>query len=247
MPKRRESIPESPIRMNRTTVLLLLILAGAFFTGSEAQITSNFFPASEYTFGTYTPVLTPCFSNNVNRYAFSLFPIMQTFMFTPVSFINWYQFKKIMYCLHFVTGHRHTLHPSLVRQSGAVLRQRTDRGSWHCRGHRRSSFVRARRKVASQYTGVLCVIKGWICLAFLLIVFFLAWYREIPLTRRLTCHHSDPGTSLKSKINPSYRTQFQVWVYYDQGNPSTLAIKLAWENCFMPSDKCLYSTNFAFF
>ncbi|XP_052567038.1 uncharacterized protein LOC128093613 [Culex pipiens pallens] len=77
--------------MNQTTalLLLLLILAGAFFTGSEAQITSNFFPASEYTFGTYTPVLTPCFSSNVNRYAFSLFPTMQTFMFTPATAIRY--------------------------------------------------------------------------------------------------------------------------------------------------------------
>ncbi|XP_058466845.1 uncharacterized protein LOC131439618 [Malaya genurostris] len=53
--------------------------------GSEAQMTGNLFPASEFVWGTYSNAYTVCYSNTVNRHLFSLVPVSQIFSFTPTA------------------------------------------------------------------------------------------------------------------------------------------------------------------
>ncbi|XP_052565350.1 uncharacterized protein LOC128093262 [Culex pipiens pallens] len=61
-------------------VLLGLLIA----TGVASQA-----PASEFTFGTYLPTLTPCYSTSVNKRIVTLGPISEIVGFTPPSAVRY--------------------------------------------------------------------------------------------------------------------------------------------------------------
>uniref|UniRef100_A0A182KDU2 Uncharacterized protein n=1 Tax=Anopheles christyi TaxID=43041 RepID=A0A182KDU2_9DIPT len=81
---------------NHSVRQLAFLAALSLLLPSVRAQTGTVYPATEFTYGSYTSALTICYSNTINSQSIRLTPITRTFSFTPTTLQNTVRYIQIM-------------------------------------------------------------------------------------------------------------------------------------------------------